>query len=158
MNLNQRIIMFFATGFYTGYSPFAPGTFGTLPGLLLCWVISFFSLWIAVAALSVFILFSIFIADQAETITGHKDPGLIVIDEMAGMGATLLGLPFTLTTAVIGFLVFRFFDILKPFPIGYLEKKFTGGLGITIDDVAAGIIGNILLRVVFHYTGIPSFL
>jgi phosphatidylglycerophosphatase A len=77
-----------------------------------------------------------------------KDPGCIVIDEIAGIMVTFIGLPFNITTAVPGFLIFRLFDILKPFPIRYIERKLSGGAGVVLDDVAAGIYSNLSLRVV----------
>ncbi len=77
-----------------------------------------------------------------------KDPGCIVIDEIAGIGVTFLAIPFNIYWAILGFIVFRFFDILKPFPVNYLEKRFTGGLGVVIDDVAAGIMSNIVLQMI----------
>nr|MDA3897342.1 phosphatidylglycerophosphatase A [Desulfobacteraceae bacterium] len=95
-----------------------------------------------------FILFSIWVAGKAEKSLKTKDPGCIVIDEIAGMGMTFLAIDFNPYLAIGGFLVFRFFDILKPFPVNYLEKRFTGGTGVVLDDVVAGIMSNIVLQVV----------
>jgi phosphatidylglycerophosphatase A len=96
----------------------------------------------------VFILFSVWVAGKAEESLKSKDPGSIVIDEIAGMGVTFLAIPFNIYMAILGFFVFRFFDILKPFPVNYLEKRFTGGTGVVLDDVAAGIMSNLVLQVV----------
>jgi len=79
---------------------------------------------------------------------GGKDPSSIVIDEIAGMTVTLLGIPLTPFSLILGFLVFRAFDILKPFPIRLLDQKVPGGAGIVLDDVMAGIYGNLLIRIV----------
>jgi phosphatidylglycerophosphatase A len=98
-----------------------------------------------------FIFFAVYIADVAEKILKQNDPGRIVIDEIAGMMVTLTGLPFNPTTIVFGFILFRILDILKPFPIRYLDKRISGGLGVVADDVAAGIIANLLLRGFFIF-------
>ena len=147
MNFRQKIVMFLATGFYSGYTPFAPGTFGTIPGILICYIISGSDITIAFLYTLLVVIISIPIAHEAEKITGKNDPGCIVIDEIAGILVTLSGIPFNTTTVISGFIIFRFLDILKPFPIRYLEKKVPGGAGIIIDDVAAGVIANLILRV-----------
>lgn len=79
-----------------------------------------------------------------------EDPGEIVIDEIAGIIITLAGIPLTVLSVIIGFFLFRFLDILKPFPIRNLEKKLSGGVGIVMDDVAAGVMANIALRIIFY--------
>ncbi len=136
-----------------GKIPFAPGTFGSILGLLPCYLLAGIGFWPALIVIIFFIFFSIWISGKSEKILNQKDPGCIVIDEIAGMMVTFIGLPFTYRTAVAGFLVFRILDILKPFPIRYLENRVSGGSGIVIDDVAAGLIGNILLRIIIHYIG-----
>ena len=94
--------------------------------------------------------FAIWIAGEAEKILGEKDPGAIVIDEILGMALTLAGLPFNATTAGLGFVLFRVFDITKPFPIRFVERRFKGGTGIVLDDVVAGVIANITLRIILQ--------
>ena len=128
--------------------PFAPGTFGSLPGIPIYYVMAHLPLAKAFFFLVLLICFAVWIAGKGERALDAKDPGCIVIDEIAGMAVTFFAIPFHLYLAITGFLVFRIFDILKPFPIRYLEKRFTGGLGVVIDDVAAGIICNIVLRVI----------
>jgi phosphatidylglycerophosphatase A len=147
MKLREDAVIFLATGFYIGNLPFAPGTFGSLIGIPLSFAIAGMSLAPAMLCILIFSLFAIYIADTAEKLLKQKDPGCIVIDEIAGMTATLIGLPFNLITVVIGFIVFRILDILKPFPIRILDKRISGGLGVVADDVAAGIIANLLLRI-----------
>ena len=137
-----------ATGGFIGKIPFAPGTFGSILGLFFCYLISFLHLLPAFFLIIAFIGFSIWIAGKAETILQTTDPGCIVIDEIAGMAVALFAISFNMTTGVIGFFVFRFFDILKPFPIGLLEKRIGGGTGVVIDDVVAGIMSNIILRII----------
>ena len=139
--------MFLATGFYVGNIPLAPGTFGSLIGLPLCFMLAGIQLPPAIITAVLFIGFAVWVSNAAEKILKKKDPGCIVIDEVCGMVVTLIGLPFNLTTAVIGFVIFRILDILKPFPIRTLDKRLPGGIGIVADDVAAGIFANVLTRV-----------
>lgn len=146
MLFRDRWILFWATGCGIGKIPVAPGTFGSLPGLFLAWcvagwhtgLLAFFTLVIGGLA--------VWVAHQAERIMEAKDPGAIVIDEMVGMLVACLGISLTPASAVILFILFRFFDILKPFPVGWLDRHLTGGLGIVADDVAAGILANVVYR------------
>ena len=147
MNFGKKTVLFLATGFGTGRIPVAPGTFGTLPALPLCYFLATLATWEALTLIIAFIGLAILLARLSERWMGRKDPGCIVIDEMAGMLVTMAGLPFNLYTAAAGFVVFRVLDIVKPFPIRNLERGTSGGIGIVIDDVAAGIIGNIALRI-----------
>jgi len=147
MNFKQKSVMFLATGCYIGNISFAPGTFGSVLGLPLCFFLSKIDFSIAVLLTLIFILFAIWIANEAEKILKTEDPGCIVIDEIAGIILTLFGLPFNITSVTLGFLVFRTLDIWKPYPIRLLENKFSGGIGIVLDDVAAGILSNLILRV-----------
>ena len=141
--------MFLATGCFIGNISFAPGTFGTILGLPLCFFLSRTNFSVAVFLTVIFIVFAIFIAHHAEKILKKEDPGCIVIDEIAGIMITLLGLPFNAVYVLAGFAIFRFFDILKPFPIRLVEKKLSGGTAIVMDDVVAGIFSNLVLRVFF---------
>jgi len=150
MNLREETIVFLATGFYTGNIPFAPGTFGSLFGLPICFILAELKIIQAIVCTVLFIFFAIWISKNAERLLKKSDPGCIVIDEIAGMVVTLIGLPFNLTTAVIGFIFFRILDILKPFPIRILDNRISGGFGVVADDVAAGIIANLLLRIIIH--------
>jgi phosphatidylglycerophosphatase A len=144
--LTNNIVMAVATGFYAGKIPVAPGTFGSIVGLAFCYLLSRIDTGVAVIVLVVSVLLSCWVAGAAETMMGAKDPGAIVIDEIVGMGVTLVGIPFSWETAAGGFFLFRFFDILKPFPIRYLEKRLPGGLGIVADDVVAGMMATVVLR------------
>ena len=149
MSLKRKTIMFFATGGFIGDIPFAPGTFGSIIGLFFCFYLSKTDWIIESVCLVLFTLFAIWMAHEAEKQLGKTDPGCVVIDEIAGMIVTLAFLPFTVVSAAAGFFIFRFFDILKPFPIRQMEKKIPGGAGIVLDDILAGIYSHIVLRVIF---------
>jgi len=151
MKFREAAVVFLATGFHIGNIPFAPGTFGTILGLPLCFILAGLQLPFAIIGTMLFIAIAVWIANDAEKLLNKKDPGCIVIDEIAGMAVTLVGLPFNLTTALIGFIIFRILDITKPFPIRTLDKRLSGGIGVVMDDVAAGIFANLLLRVIIYF-------
>ena len=135
-----------ATGLGSGYSPFAPGTAGSLLGLLLYWPLQRLSLpW---QAFSLGVLFGVGVLCASHVVRqlGDPDPGIVVVDEVVGMWASLLFLPFTIATAALAFLIFRAMDIFKPYPARDLES-LPGGWGIMADDLMAGIYANLLLRV-----------
>jgi len=150
--MQKAAILFLATGAGTGYLPVAPGTAGTLVGLLLWLVLGRLALPAFCVTLIFLIVGAVWIAHQAEKIFAQKDPGCIVIDEIVGILVTLVGLPLTGTVVIVGFGVFRLLDIMKPFPIRDVERRISGGLGIVIDDVIAGVMGNLLLRLLFYAT------
>jgi len=154
MKFRDRAVLFLATGFFVGTVPFAPGTFGSIIGLPVCFLISRLNIYLSVIWTLLFIIFAIWVAAAALKILKKEDPAEIVIDEIAGLIVTFVGLPFTLKTAIAGFIIFRAFDILKPFPIRTLEEKVAGGPGVVLDDVMAGIYGNIVLRLVIYFTDI----
>ena len=90
---------------------------------------------------------AVWVAGKAERQLGVKDPGCIVIDEIAGVTVALLGIPLTFGTGAAGFFLFRLFDIWKPPPVRTLERRLSGGWGIVMDDVAAGMLANVVLRI-----------
>ena len=149
MKLQDTAAIFLATGAYVGKIPFAPGTFGSLWGIPAAYLLSKMSVWTALLATGSFILVSIIVAHRAVQLLGQEDPGCVVIDEVAGMMVTLVAIPFHPVTAAAGFVVFRLLDILKPFPIRTLERRIPGGTGVVLDDVAAGLMANLLLRLGF---------
>ena len=146
MDLTRKVVLALATGGYVGYIPVAPGTFGSVLGIAGYWLISFLRLPVVFFMMAGFAAGAVWIAHQAESALEVEDPKQVVIDEIIGMMVALFALPASPLVWAAGFLLFRFFDILKPFPISYLEKRCPGGLGIVIDDVVAGIFANILLR------------
>ena len=144
MNL---FILVFASGFGAGFSPFAPGTAGTLFAIPVALVFSLLPFPLRELTLVTFCFLSFWIADKAQSHWGRGDDPRIVIDEIVGFLLTMLWLPTTAGWIIAGFFLFRFFDILKPSPIRRLEKV-RGGFGIVLDDVLAGIYGNIVLQLV----------
>ncbi len=149
MTLNEKIIMFAATGGYAGKSPVVPGTVGTLAAIPFALVFLILPQpFYAVYVLGLTLL-AIYIADQAEKILGQKDPGCIVIDEIAGYVLALSIVPVQINTIVAGFFIFRFFDIVKAGPVKYFEKNFPGGAGVVLDDVMAGILSALTLKVLY---------
>lgn len=154
MKFRERAVLFLATGFFVGTIPFAPGTFGSIIGLPVCFLISRLNIFLSLLWTLLFIFFAIWVAGAAVRILNKEDPGEIVIDEIAGLIVTFAGVPFTVKTAIVGFVIFRAFDILKPFPIRTLEERVAGGPGVVLDDVMAGIYSNIILRLVIHLTDI----
>ncbi len=149
----NKLIIFLATGFYAGYLPYAPGTFGSLIGVGLFLIIN--SLSPVYYLIVFFLLFSlgVYISDRAEALFAKNDPSQIIFDEMIGLLVAMALIPSGIGWIVAGFFIFRFFDIFKPYPIRDIEKRFNGGLGIILDDVAAGVYTNILLQAVRLYVG-----
>jgi len=141
-----KFAKFFATFFYLGYSPFAPGTVGTLGAIILFYFLSFFSGLAYLFFAILFIIFSIWISTVVTIAGQDPDPSWVVIDEVCGYLVTMFLIPYSVTNVVLGFLFFRFFDILKPPPIRRFES-LPGGLGIVADDVVAGIYANVILQV-----------
>src|SRR5262245_66327461 len=146
----KKIILFFATGGGVGFLPGARGTYGTGVGVLLYWAVKDlppfnFSLFVLT-----FFFFSVWGAGLAEGYFQEKDSQKIVIDEIAGYLVTMTFLPFRWDYVIAGFIAFRLFDIMKPFPIGLLERRLKGGWGVVLDDIAAGVLANLVLQVAIH--------
>ena len=147
----RRLIVFFATAAYSGFVPVAPGSAGSLVGLIVAWAV-FGRLcqvsWqiAAVVFVALFVL-ACWIAGRAEEIFDETDSLHIVIDEVFGMVATMFLNPVDPVHLVVGFALFRLFDITKPFPAGLIERRLRGGAGVMLDDLAAAIYANIALRI-----------
>jgi phosphatidylglycerophosphatase A len=136
-----------ATLLGVGKSPIIPGTAGTLASLPLALLAAAFLPLPAYAVLTVFVtLVGIWAAGRASAALGIKDPGVVVIDETAGLFVTFLGIPVGWTAAALGFLCFRVMDILKPPPARQAEA-LPSGWGIVLDDVMAGVYANLLVRI-----------
>jgi phosphatidylglycerophosphatase A len=144
--LVDRLASVVATGLGSGHSPFAPGTAGSAVGLLLFWPLRDLAWPWQLAAVAILSLVVALAAGRVAGKLGLEDPGLVVVDEVAGQWLTLVALPFTPVTALVGFLAFRAMDIVKPWPARDLERLH-GGWGIMADDLAAGVYAHLLLRV-----------
>jgi phosphatidylglycerophosphatase A len=143
-----RLAVFIATVGYSGYFPVAPGTVGSLAGLVV-YLLVWWSQSIIVETGLIVVLFAagVWAGTIAERYFGGIDPGPIVVDEVVGMLITLAFLPVGVSGAIAGFFVFRVFDVIKPFPAGRLERLH-GGLGVMADDAMAAIYANLTLRLV----------
>lgn len=150
----ENIVKFLATGFYSGLSPKAPGTVGSVTALGIYIVLGmFFKNDISVIITIIFaagVIPATIVCNMAEKIYGEKDPQKVVIDEFFGQWLTFIFLPFSIKAAFIGFILFRIFDILKPFPINVLQK-IRGGIGIMIDDLLAGLFAAVILHGILYY-------
>ena len=145
-----RLAVFIATVGYCGYFPFAPGTIGSAAGLvvyLLVWWTQ--SPVVEVSLIVAIYAIGIWAGTAAERYFGGIDPGPVVIDEVLGMLITLAFMPVGLWTAIAGFVLFRIFDVIKPFPAGRFERLH-GGLGVMSDDAMAAVYANLSLRLTVH--------
>ena len=128
-----------AFGFGSGLSPKAPGTMGTLAAIPLWWLLAQLPLASYLMVVLVSAIIGIYICGAAAKTLGVHDHGGIVWDEFVGFWIAMAALPVAWTSVILGFVLFRLFDILKPWPISWLDKKVSGGFGIMIDDVIAGL-------------------
>jgi len=141
----RQIYIFLATGCYSGYLPIAPGTWGTVVGVGIFWMIGWLPPLLYIVTTIAFIFLAIWVADHGSRIFQQEDPPQVVIDEIAGYLVTMAFHGPNLYVAIAGFILFRIFDITKPPPIRWIERRFPGGAGIVLDDVAAGIYANAIL-------------
>jgi phosphatidylglycerophosphatase A len=140
-------VAWFAAGLGSGFSPLAPGTMGSLVGLVSFVPLARLPLTVVISGVVVVTIGGIIAADHVARLLQMKDPGVVVIDEVVGMWITLLGVPPTPASFVLGFLLFRFMDVVKPWPARRLEA-LPSGWGIMADDVMAGLYANVALRLV----------
>ena len=146
----DRLALAIATVGGIGYVPFAPGTFGSLPGLAAAWAAqAWLGPWSAVPLAAVLAAVGIAVSGRAARALGRPDPGPVVIDETAGQVLALAGAPASAAAYAAGFVLFRAFDIIKPPPARRLER-LSGGLGIVADDLAAGVYAAIVLHVAMY--------
>lgn len=150
----SRVAALVATGLGSGYSPIAPGTAGSLVGLALFWPLRDLGLPVQLAALALLFVVGVKSSTSLAAGVGRKDPGLVVVDEVAGMWTTLLLLPFTPAVAALAFVAFRVMDVVKPYPARPLEA-LPGGWGIMCDDLMAGVYANLLVQVLLRAWGGP---
>jgi len=138
-------VHFLAFGFGTGLAPFAPGTFGSLPGVLLFWLTMGYGLYVQLTVIALLIAAGIWICGESARRLGIHDHGGIVWDEIAGMYLTLMVAPVSVTGWLLAFVFFRFMDIVKPWPIRDLDHRLGGGVGIMLDDLVAALYAAVLL-------------
>jgi len=132
-------IHFLALGFGSGLSPKAPGTMGTIAAIPVFLLMANFPTINYLAVLGVMTMFGIYICGKAASDAGVHDHGAIVWDEIVGYVITMILVPATVTNVLVGFVLFRIFDIFKPWPISWLDKNCHGGIGIMADDILAGV-------------------
>ena len=144
--LKDERILFLATGCGCGNVPRAPGTVGSLAALPLGWGLSHLALGVALPLTVVFAIVAMGIAHRAAEMINRPDPGAVVIDEMAGVLVACVGLELSPFSSLAAVGLFRVFDILKPFPVGWLDRRLKGGVGIVADDLAAGLLANLVYR------------
>ncbi|MBT8091975.1 MAG: phosphatidylglycerophosphatase A [Gammaproteobacteria bacterium] len=140
-------VHFLAFGFGSGLAPFAPGTFGSIPGVLLFWLTLDFGLYVQFAIAAAIALAGVWICGTSARRIGVHDHGGIVWDEIAGMYLTLLAAPVSVSGWVLAFVLFRLMDIAKPWPIRDLDHRLGGGAGIMLDDLAAALYAAVLLGI-----------
>jgi phosphatidylglycerophosphatase A len=137
--LLKRPACFLGLGFGSGLAPKAPGTFGTLAAVPIYWLMQDLSLALYLAIVVVAFIAGIWICQKSADWIRQNDPSSVVWDEIVGYLITMIAAPAGWQWMVLGFVLFRFFDILKPWPINLADKAIHGGLGIMVDDVIAGI-------------------
>jgi phosphatidylglycerophosphatase A len=145
----QRLSEQISTIFGIGYTVYAPGTMGSLFGLLLYMFIKDVPVAWYVFFIIILFIVGVLVSDVMEDVYGIKDPSFVVIDEVVGMLIAMIAIPYSPLTAILGFLLFRIIDISKVPPLNWLEK-IHGGFGIMIDDAVGGLIVNIILQVLFR--------
>jgi len=145
-DLHKLPALIIATGLGSGYSPFAPGTAGSLVALPFIWLLYGYSGWVYALVAALVFVTGTWAAGVAEEVFNEKDSGKITIDEIAGMLVAMFLIPPTPGMMLGGFILFRLFDITKPFPAGVADRRLGGGLGVMLDDVVAGVYANLCLQ------------
>jgi phosphatidylglycerophosphatase A len=141
----RRFIIIAATWFGTGFSPLASGTVGTLAAIPLYLLMERLPIFFYIMILAAFTLFSCWVSGRAEVIFNEKDSSKIVIDEVVGYLVTMIAAPVGWKGVVLGFFLFRFFDISKIPPARYFDRNLKNGYGVVLDDVVAGIYSCVAL-------------
>ena len=150
--MNKKTVTLLATFFGSGRLPKSPGTWGTLATIPLWYVLAQLHAIPYMVVVLLLCVAAILIAQAYENMTNTHDSKEIVIDEVVGFLITMTWLPLTWQSLIAGFILFRIVDIVKPPPIRQLDQKVKGGVGVVIDDIAAGIVCNIILQLVYTYT------
>lgn len=150
--LLKHPLAWIALGFGSGLSKWAPGTVGSLLAAVLWWfLLADLPIWAQLLVIVIGFELGVYASNWMIANTGVKDPGYIVWDEFIGMWIALLLLPKTLMAFAIAFALFRLFDIVKRGPVGWADKRFTGGFGVMFDDVIAGLLAMTVGYAVMHF-------
>lgn len=145
--LGNFLVRTTASVFFIGYLPLIPGTFGTIAGVGLFYLVKGSGWAIYFLVILCIIILGLFTSGRMEKLLNKKDPGCVVIDEVAGMLIALSFLPADLKIVVLAFVIFRILDTFKPYPAGRLQD-LRGSAGVMVDDLIAGVYANILLQVI----------
>jgi len=148
--MGTSIALFLAQGLGSGRLPWAPGTFGTLPGVALYWALAGLPPTHYLVVTAALFLLGIPLCGHAAHALGRPDPPSVVWDEVVGYLVTMIAVPPSGLGMVLGFALFRLFDIWKPWPIGLIDRRVQGGLGIMLDDLVAGLFGLALLHLLIR--------
>jgi phosphatidylglycerophosphatase A len=144
-------LYFFAFGFGSGAAPFAPGTFGTLASILIYLLIEPLPLFSYLVFVGIFTFFSIWVSDWvSRRIKVDDHPGMC-IDEFVGFFFTMIGAPHGWGWIALGFVLFRLFDIWKPWPINRIDERVHGGFGMILDDIVAGLFAMVILQIIARF-------
>jgi len=152
--LNERFIKLAAAGLGSGYAPLAPGTAGTLVGVPLYLAFSVLSWPLWLLTIAAFTCLAWYLSEEGEKLFGRKDAPCIVIDEIVGLQWTLFLVAPTLLHTALGFILFRLFDILKPFPARFFQERLPGGYGVVADDLAAAAYAAAVLHALMRFGGV----
>lgn len=150
--MSDKMVQMFATWFYVGRSPFAPGSMASIVGALMAIILmnNLFLFCVVLVAVSVL---GFLVSGPMEEILGKKDPGCVVIDEIAGVMIAFFMLPLQWNVVIVAYFLFRAFDMFKIYPVNKFED-LGGGTGIMMDDIVAGIYTNIVMQIAVRWAGI----
>ncbi len=144
----KRVNLFFVTGFFSGYSPIISGTAGTLAAVPIYLILAHLPFRYYLLTIIISLAPVAYLCNWAENYFQKEDPSEVVIDEIIGFLVTMTALPVGLFTITAGFILFRIFDIVKPYPV-YQSQQLPHGWGVLIDDVLAGLYANLTLWIVY---------
>lgn len=149
INLFEKIV---GSGFYTGFIPFASGTFGSLVALIIYYIPGFEKLWVIIPSIIILFFYGIFVSTKFEKVYG-KDPAECTVDEVVGTWIALIALPKTILISLTSFFIWRILDIIKPFPARNSEN-LSAGWGIMMDDIISAIYTLIVVHLIVILFGV----
>jgi len=150
-SLWQNIKFYIATGGPVGFTPKAPGTAGTLLAIPIYLLIAPLTVFVQILIVILIIMLAIWAATEAGKVFRSHDDPRIIIDEVAGYLVTMIGIAASWPAVILGFILFRIFDITKPYPVRLIDRRWRTGVGVVMDDVAAGIYALIALRIILKF-------